>query len=102
MLNEIHGNFIDAVNNERGERLSKDPIVFSGMIFTGSKSIELGMSDAYGSVHSVARNFFEVENIVDYTVPSSLIERFSEQLKSSFGKDLLSTLLDSGGRFPIH
>jgi protease-4 len=101
MLNEIHGYFIKAVTNERGDRLSSDPIVFSGMIFTGAKSIELGMSDGFGSVNSVARNFFEVENIVDYTVPSSLIEKFSEQLKSSFSKDLLFTLLNSEEKFPI-
>tara|TARA_E500000331_G_scaffold259789_1_gene250655 strand:+ start:305 stop:1282 length:978 start_codon:yes stop_codon:yes gene_type:complete len=102
MLDEIHGHFIKAVSDERGDRLSKDPIVFSGMIFTGAKSIELGLSDELGSVNSVAKSFFEVENIVDYTVPSSLIEKFSEQLKSNLTKNSLSTLLDSLAQYPIH
>ncbi len=90
MLDEIHGHFIQAVNNERGDRLSNDPTIFSGMIFTGAKSIELGLSDEFGSVNSVARNFFEVEKIVDYTVPSSLIEKLSEQLKSGIKQNIFS------------
>ena len=101
-MNEIHSHFINAVINQRGELLSKDPIIFSGMIFTGNKSIELGLSDELGSVSLVAKNFFEVENIIDYTVPSSLIEKFSEQFKSKFIQEIFSTLIDSSGRFPIH
>lgn len=101
MLDEIHGHFIQAVNNERGDRLSNDPTIFSGMIFTGAKSIELGLSDEFGSVNSVARNFFEVEKIVDYTVPSSLIEKLSEQLKSGIKQNIFSILLGSEEKFPI-
>ena len=101
MLDEIHGHFIEAVNNERGDRLSNDPTIFSGMIFTGAKSIELGLSDEFGSVNSVARNFFEVEKIVDYTVPSSLIEKLSEQLKSGIKQNIFSILLGSEEKFPI-
>ena len=102
LLDEIHNYFINAVINQRGDLLSNDPIVFSGMIFTGSKSIELGLSDELGSVNLVAKNFFKVENIVDYSTPSSLIEKLSEQLTSSLSKYSISTLLDSSGRFPIH
>ena len=102
LLNEIHSHFISAVVDQRGELLSKDPIIFSGMIFTGNKSIELGLSDELGSVNLVAKNFFEVENIIDYTVPSTLIEKFSEQFKSTFIQEIFSTLIDSSGIFPIH
>ena len=102
VLNEIHTHFINAVINQRGDILSNDPIVFSGMIFTGAKSIELGLSDELGSVNFVAKNFFKVESIIDYSVPSSLLEKFTEQLKSSFLKETIFTSLDLSGKFPIH
>lgn len=102
LLDEIHTNFINAVLNQRGDVLSNDPIVFSGMIFTGTKSIELGLCDEFGSVNLVAKNFFKVDNIVDYTKPSSLFEKFSEKFTSLLLKNTISTLLDSSGRYPIH
>ena len=102
VLNEIHTHFINAVINQRGDILSNDPIVFSGMIFTGAKSIELGLSDELGSVNFVAKNFFKVESIIDYSVPSSLLAKFAEQLKSSFLKETIFTSLDLSGKFPIH
>ncbi|OUV98727.1 MAG: hypothetical protein CBD16_09575 [Betaproteobacteria bacterium TMED156] len=101
MLDEIHKNFIDAVTSERGNRLSNDPIVFSGMVFTGLKSIELGLSDELGSVGSVARTVFKVENVVDYTIPSSFLEKLGDELKSSFGSEILLNLLNSEGNIPI-
>ena len=102
LLDEIHTNFINAVLNQRGDVLSNDPIVFSGMIFTGTKSIELGLCDEFGSVNLVAKNFFKVDNIVDYTTPSSLFEKFSDKFTSLLLKNTISTLLDSSGKYPIH
>src|SRR3954464_435459 len=56
MLAEIHEQFINVVRQGRGKRLKETPELFSGLVWVGPKSIELGLADALGSVDSVARD----------------------------------------------
>jgi protease-4 len=75
MLNDIHGQFIEVVKRGRGDRLKPDPAIFSGLVWTGERSIELGLADALGSVEHVAREIIKAENIVDYTPRENIAER---------------------------
>jgi protease-4 len=67
MLNEIHGKFIDAVRKGRGQRLKETPETFSGLFWIGSKAVDMGLADDFGTVESVARDVVKAEEIVDYT-----------------------------------
>ncbi|MEW6120793.1 MAG: S49 family peptidase [Pseudomonadota bacterium] len=80
MLEEIHGQFIDVVREGRGKRLKETPEMFSGLVWSGEKSIELGLADALGSVESVARDVIKAEDIVDYTQQESFAERLAGRL----------------------
>ncbi|MEI6318036.1 MAG: S49 family peptidase [Pseudomonadota bacterium] len=75
MLNDIHSQFIDVVKRGRGDRLKPDPQIFSGLLWTGQRSIELGLADALGSVEYVAREVIKAETIVDYTPRENIAER---------------------------
>ena len=55
MLNEVHQHFIQAVRDGRGDRLVESEGMFSGLIWSGEKALELGLVDAYGNTDSVAR-----------------------------------------------
>jgi protease-4 len=55
MLNQVHGHFIDAVKQGRGDRLDETQDLFSGLIWSGEQSVKLGLADAYGTTRSVAR-----------------------------------------------
>ncbi len=55
LLDQIHQQFIDAVKQGRGNRLKESPDVFSGMFWTGQKSVELGLADGFGDADYVAR-----------------------------------------------
>lgn len=79
MLGEIHMQFIDVVKAGRGKRLKETPDTFSGLVWTGAKSIELGLADAYGSIESVARDVIKAEDIIDYTPRSSFADRFAKR-----------------------
>jgi len=79
MLDQIHQQFIDVVKKGRGKRLKDDPDLFSGLLWTGAKSIELGLSDGFGSVEYVARDVIKAEDIVDYTQKENLAERFAKR-----------------------
>ena len=93
MLNEIHQQFIDVVKKGRGERLRETPELFSGLMWTGAKSVELGLSDGLGSVDYVAREIIKAETIVDYTEKENVAERLAKR----FGATVASALVGVAG-----
>jgi protease IV len=86
MLNDIHQQFIAVVKQGRGKRLKDDPELFSGLVWTGRKAVELGLADGYGSVESVARDVIKAENIVDYTEKSNPVERIAKRFGAAAAK----------------
>jgi protease-4 len=54
LLGEIHRQFIEVVRNGRGTRLKETPDMFSGLMWTGSQSIKMGLADDFGTVDSVS------------------------------------------------
>ena len=79
MLNDIHQQFIAVVKQGRGKRLKDNPELFSGLVWTGQKAVELGLADGFGSVESVARDVIKAESIVDYTQKSNPVERIAKR-----------------------
>jgi protease-4 len=94
MLDEIHQQFIAAVKQGRGARLKETPEMFSGLVWSGQRSIELGLTDALGSVNSVARDVIKAEDVVDFTQQETLADRVARKFGASMG----STFASSVGR----
>lgn len=89
MLGEIHAQFIGVVREGRGKRLQETPEMFSGLVWSGEKSIQLGLADALGNVESVARDVIKAEDIVDYTQREGLAARLAGRLGASVAKALM-------------
>ena len=85
MLNEIHQQFIDVVRAGRGKRLKETPDTFSGLFWTGSKAVDIGLADAFGTVDSVARDVLKAEDIIDYTTHEGLSERVLKKFGAAMG-----------------
>jgi protease-4 len=79
MLAEVHQQFIAAVRAGRGTRLKETPDLFSGLVWTGQKAIELGLADEIGSVDSVAREVIKAKEIVDFTREEGLADRIARR-----------------------
>jgi len=90
LMKDIHQQFISVVREGRGKRLKETPDMFSGLFWTGEKSVELGLADGFGSLDSVARDVIKAEDIVDYTQK----EGFAEKVAKRFGASMASTLAD--------
>jgi protease-4 len=88
MLNDIHKQFIEVVRKGRGDRLKETPDMFSGLMWTGAKSIELGLADSYGTVDSVARDIIKAEDIRDYTVKPNFAEKFARRFGAAMADGL--------------
>jgi protease-4 len=91
MLNEIHRQFIEVVKQGRGERLKESPELFSGLMWTGQRSIELGLADSLGGVDYVAREVIKADTIVDFTPHENLAERFARRFGATIAETLVGT-----------
>ncbi|MEZ5661193.1 MAG: S49 family peptidase [Burkholderiaceae bacterium] len=102
LLDQIHQQFIDAVRLGRGERLGDDPTLFSGLVWTGQKAVELGLADGQGSLGSLARDVFKADRVVDFSVRDTLLERlgrrFGFAVGSAVGEGVRSELAGPGWR----
>lgn len=98
MLGEIHQQFVDVVRKGRGKRLKETPEMFSGLMWTGTRSIEMGLADAYGTVESVARDVIKAEDIRDYTVKQNFAEKFANR----FGADMAEGAANAFSRLLLH
>jgi protease-4 len=68
--------------------------MFSGLFWTGDKSVQLGLADGYGTLESVARDVIKAEDIVDYTQKESIAEKVAKR----FGTAAASALVESAMR----
>jgi len=93
MLDEVHGHFIDAVKRGRGDRLDESKDLFSGLIWSGERSVALGLADDFGTTRSVAREF-GAEHIVDFTPKLDLLQRIADRIGASVGRGISEILLN--------
>ena len=78
--------------DRRGDRLADDPSVFSGLVWSGEKSIELGLVDGLGSVRDVAEQLIGAEKLMDYTARENVIDRLLTQMGYGIGTALQQSL----------
>jgi protease IV len=93
MLTEIHEQFIAAVRDGRGARLKESPEVFSGLVWNGQRSIDLGLADSLGSVDYVARDVIKAADIVNFTPQENLFERVARKFGATLGHSVTSALI---------
>ena len=70
--------------------------MFSGLIWTGATSVDLGLADEIGSLRSVARDVIKAEDLVDFTRRANLAERLAKRVGMSAGQVLARQLGISG------
>lgn len=88
MLDLVHQQFIDAVKKGRGNRLKNDPMLFSGLAWSGEQAKDLGLVDGFGSAGYVARNVIHNEIIVNYTKRPSFFDQIARNMSSSFAHEI--------------
>jgi protease-4 len=94
MLDDIHQQFIDAVKRGRGTRLKDSPDMFSGMFWTGEKSVQLGLADGFGDADYVAREIVKEPDIVDYTQKESIGEKVARKFGTAIGGGSMKALME--------
>ena len=91
MLDDIHRQFISAVEEGRGDRLNGSEL-FTGLIWTGEQSLELGLVDGLGSPRYVAEEIIGAKKVVDYTRRPSVFDRLLTGVESVLSRALGNAL----------
>ncbi|MCW4151688.1 signal peptide peptidase SppA [Halomonas sp. 18H] len=97
VLTTTHQQFIEDVKAGRGDRLSDDERLFSGLIWTGEQGVELGLVDRLGSLDGEARRLLDETRLRNYTPRLDPFERLSRR----FGNVMASVLGLSGTEAPV-
>ena len=92
MINQVHQQFIDVVKEGRGEKLKKNDELFTGMVWNGARSIELGLTDELGTMDFVAKEVIGQKDIIDYSQTENVAERIAKRFGASFGTSFAKAL----------
>lgn len=76
----VHRAFIDNVRQGRGDRLKETSDMFSGQFWTGEDALNLGLVDGFADAYQVAREIVKVDELVDYSPASTLLDRLANKL----------------------
>jgi protease-4 len=90
MLDNIHQQFIDVVKQGRGDRLTNNPKLFTGLFWSGEQALPLGLIDGLASSSTIARDMIGAEDIIDYTVRPNYLDQFAGKLGASISQAFLS------------
>ncbi|MGH1440829.1 MAG: signal peptide peptidase SppA [Cellvibrionaceae bacterium] len=85
VLQNTHEQFIRVVKEGRGDRLSDNEDLFSGLVWNGEQAIELGLIDGLGSPGSVARDIIGQDQFKNYTPQLSPLEEFTRRFGTAVG-----------------
>jgi len=85
---EIHEGFIELVKESRGARLKgQEKTLFSGEYWAGHKSVELGLADAIGDLHSTLRGRFGEDVVTPLiSAPRNWFGRLQPGVLELFGR----------------
>ena len=86
MLAEVHEQFIGVVRDGRGSRLKESPELFSGLVWTGARAIELGLADELGSVRLGGARRHPGPELVDFTPDENLADRVARRLGTTMAR----------------
>ncbi len=92
VLNSTHQTFIDAVKAGRGERLQEEN-TFSGLIWSGKQALDKGLIDGFASVGQLAREKFDTEDVVNYTVSADPISRLLKKFSAEFDAKYMQSVM---------
>lgn len=89
ILDSIHSEFVSAVKEGRGARLSNEPDLFSGKFWTGRQAVALGLADGLASVNEVAEEVIGAPQLIDFSLGDDwwafLIDRFATGVIKALG-----------------
>ncbi|TVP82563.1 S49 family peptidase [Thioalkalivibrio sp.] len=90
VIDQIHDQFINVVREGRGDRLQDNGELFSGLVWTGIDSVELGLIDGLGDDRTVARDVIGIERMVVFEPKRTALQLLLDDLGVAIGNRILN------------
>ncbi|WP_028851625.1 S49 family peptidase [Thermocrispum municipale] len=94
MHDQLHQLFVDWVKQRRGERLKDDPELFTGDVWLGPRSHELGLIDGIGTLREVVKQRYPEAEITVAEPKKPLLARLGLGGPAAAGIDALLTAVE--------
>ena len=94
VLANVHEQFKAAVREGRGDALSDDDEIFSGLIWTGEQAVENGLVDGIGSEMTIARDLFAAEKLVNFTPRDGLLDQLASGVGASAADQVIELIFN--------
>ncbi|MGM0520567.1 MAG: signal peptide peptidase SppA [Pseudomonadota bacterium] len=88
VLDNTHQQFIDDVRAGRGERLSDEEEIFSGLIWSGEQAMKLGLVDRLDSLESLSRDYLGEVRWENYTPSLDPFDRLTRRFTQTAARVL--------------
>ena len=98
VLNQTHQQFIDSVVKARGDKLTNDEQIFSGLIYNGEQALELGLIDNLGDKRYVAREIIGYETLRYFNNQDKAWLEWARRFGASLGAALSQTLTSAASQ----
>lgn len=99
LLKDTHNQFIKDVRAGRGDRIKgTDEELFNGLVWTGTRALDIGLIDGLSSTRELAREKLHVDKVVNYSYQPNPFERLVDRLGASFAGELFTAV---GGNLQI-
>lgn len=93
VLQKSHALFIDYIKQGRGDRLKTDtPDLFSGLIWLGVKSKEIGLIDELGDAYLIANKEIGIKTRILFEQEKTLLEELTQASASGVSQQVLNWL----------
>lgn len=97
LTSDVHQQFIAAVKDGRGDRLGQktkipDDELFSGLIWTGAKGIDLGLADEEGNILHVAKDIIGAKETVEFSKPVSPFDKLGNVIGTQVSQAVTSMI----------
>ncbi len=100
IIQKSHKIFIDAVKHTRGDKLSQNTDLFSGLIWLGEEALELGLIDEIADANTVATTVIGVSERVIYEQEKTILEQITEASSKGIALVLRNEIFSNN--FPGH
>ena len=91
LLINIHQEFIKDIKSSRKNSINND-IIFTGLFWTGSEAIKLGLIDEIASIYDVNTKYFNNDHMITYNKKSTYIERLLKSTINIITNNALSLI----------
>lgn len=83
-LKILHKEFIKKVIKGRNNSLKLSPLIFSGLTWTGSDALNIGLIDGFADTNYISRNIINSKYIVDYTFSKDIFSELAQKFSFKF------------------